>query len=274
MKALLLAGAAVGVLATLSIPAAAADRISPVTAYTGASWADVTAAFGFWHSTRNGNNTSHSQLYGEGRVGFGAFGFPFQVDVGAQSNDRSNTNNTDVTHMDLAAHVGFYNLAGGGIGAMVSTGSGTGDNSNGNGQRAMTIGLEGVWGLNVLGGSRLVAQGGWSSRADGTTASYIHAVLEVLLQQNVMLSVNGGFANTSDTEHYTRFGAKGEFGLNPMVSAFVQGDWLQKTEGSTTRNDNRFLAGLTFHVNQGSLATVSPLHDYNLFTGVNADMKH
>src|SRR4051812_5039467 len=102
MKGLLLSGAMVGAIAALTIPAAAADRISPVTAYTGASWADLTAAFGFWNSTRNGNTQSHSQLYGEGRVGFGAFGFPFQVDIGAQSNDRSsNNNNTDINHMDL-----------------------------------------------------------------------------------------------------------------------------------------------------------------------------
>jgi hypothetical protein len=265
MKGLFLTGAIVGALAALTIPAAAADRVSPVTAYTGASWADVTAAVGVFHTKNKWDDENRSALFGEGRVGFGTMGFPFQVDVNGQTTQEADEDS--VTHMDLAAHVGFYNLAGGGLGAMVSAGSGT------RADRAMTIALEGVWGLNVLGGARLVAQGGWTTGSWDRTATYVHAVLEFLLQQNVMLSVNGGFANTSDDEHYTRFGAKGELAFNPTVSGFVQGDWLHKTEGHYSRDDNRFLIGATFHVNQGSLASVSPLHDFNIFTGVNADIK-
>jgi len=267
MKGLLLTGAIVGALAALAIPAAAADRISPVTAYAAPSWADVTTAFGFFGTKNQWNDESRSALFGEGRVGFGAFGFPLQVDVNGQTTSCSDCD--EVTHMDLAAHIGgFYNLAGGGVGIMVSTGAGTYQ------ERYMTIAGEGVWGLNVLGGARLVVQGGWTSGSFSDTATYLHAVLEFALQQNVMLSVNGGFANTNDDEHYTRFGAKGEILLNPMISAFLQGDWLHKTEGSYSRDDNRLLVGATFHVNQPNLASVSPLHDFNLFTGVNADLKH
>lgn len=270
MKGLLLTGAIVGALAALTIPAAAADRVSPVTAYAAPSWADVTAAFGFFNYKNPYNTESRSALFGEGRVGFGAFGFPFQVDVIGQDTNEADCGDCEVPHTDIAAHVGFYNLLGGGLGAMVSTGAGT------NYARYMTIAGEGVWGLSVLGGARLVVQGGWTNGND-RTATYLHALLQFALNQNVMLSVNGGFANTdrSNAEHYTRLGAKGEVMLNPMISAFLQGDWLHKSRDSGyTRDDRRILIGATFHVNQPNLASVSPLHDFNLFTGVNADIKH
>src|ERR1043165_7249600 len=107
MKGLLLTGAIVGALAAFTLPAAAADRVAPVNYSAGQSWADVTAAFGFFNYKNPYNTENASALFGEGRVGFGAFGFPMQVDVIGQDINYCDSD-CEEAKTDIAAHVGFY----------------------------------------------------------------------------------------------------------------------------------------------------------------------
>jgi len=249
------------------VPAMAADK--GVVAPTYPSWADVSVAGGFTNTSNNFGTESSSGIWGEGRAGAAiAYGLPVQLDV--SGNSVSDCTDCWSTTFDVAGHLGLWSMPSGQLGLMVSTGSNDHYDTD---ARFVTIAGEGAWGLSALGGTRLVAQAGWTNGSEGTTGTYVQGELQAALSQVVLLSADLGFANTNDNESYTRYGAQADVMLNPTFSAFLRWDGEQKSEGSYHRTDNRVLFGATLHVNEANVWASSPFHDWNLFTGVNSDFR-
>ena len=274
---ILTAAAPLALLAFLAGPAAAADYARAAPAYGPASWADVSVSAGIARWTDNFDNSDTCSVFnGEGRWGTGVGGAVLQLDASGRSIDCGNQEASLVLldqiimggssspNFDLAAHLGLSGGPGTLYGIMGSIGE------EGSYDRFATIAAEGVWALG-FGPSRLIAQAGWSTGLNyDESIGYIHGVLDFAINQDALLSVNLGYASNDSGQVFWRYGAKGEMAFNPNVSGFIEWKSLHGTQTGYSWDNNTLLVGATFHVNEGPLATISPLHDYNLATGVNA----
>ena len=268
----------VATLFSASIALAADAQLSQITDWTQMPmWGDLALGVGVHQSIDNGFDTVPGDLnaYGNFLFGEGRFGGLLSPNLYVQADFKGeHTNDHDSFAADVgnnfgaAAHIGMPLGGGNYLGLMGSIGSAMDSNP------WKTGAVEGV--VNLSNSLRLFGQIGYQDDTENNSAAYIHANLQYLLNDNLMLSGNGGYVRPSSDEGFEnvfRYGAKVEYALTDSFSSWVEWQGQHRTEANSSsdyQDNNRVMVGVTFRLNNGgSLFNASPLHDLNWKYGEN-----